>query len=261
MEQCEHWLCDGTFSCVPSIFHQLYTIHGINYSKVVPAVYILLPNKKEDTYKRMFLALIFLKPQLNPKSMMFDFEKAAMNASKYVFPSINIKGCFFHLTQSIWRHVQSNGLQVRYTNDSNFALELRKLAALAYVPENNVISAFESLLDSEFYRENEESLSGLINYFEDTWIGRPCRRARRAPLFSINVWNCYALLKYDIPRTNNSVEGWHNCFSSMLSSRHPSIWIFIDSLKKEESLNRLKVEQYIAGIKPPKKKKYKDSAI
>jgi len=47
----------------------------------------------------------------------------------------------------------------------------------------------------------------------------------------------------------------------MLSSRHPSIWIFIDSLKKEESLNLLKVEQYIAGIKPPIKKKYKDSAI
>jgi hypothetical protein len=47
----------------------------------------------------------------------------------------------------------------------------------------------------------------------------------------------------------------------MLSFRHPSIWIFIDSLKKEKSLNRLKVEQYIAGIKPQTKKKYKDSAI
>lgn len=73
MEQCEHRLCDGTFYCVPIIFLQLYTIHGINYSKVILAVYILLPNKKGDTYKRMFLALKFLKPQLNPKSMMFNF--------------------------------------------------------------------------------------------------------------------------------------------------------------------------------------------
>lgn len=63
----------------------------------------------------MFLALKFLKPQLDPKSMMFDFGKAAMNASKYVFPPVNMKGCFYHLTQSIWWHVQSNGLQVRYT--------------------------------------------------------------------------------------------------------------------------------------------------
>jgi hypothetical protein len=61
--------------------------------------------------------------------------------------------------------------------------------------------------------------------------------------------------------TNNSVEGWHNCFNSMLSSLHSSIWIFIDALKKEESLNSFKIEQHIAGIEPTKKKKYKDSSI
>lgn len=50
-------------------------------------------------------------------------------------------------------------------------LELRKLAALTYVPENQVILAFETLIDFEFYRENEECISGVINYFGDTWIG------------------------------------------------------------------------------------------
>ncbi|KAL4120491.1 hypothetical protein QTP88_013174 [Uroleucon formosanum] len=164
--------------------------------------------------------LKFLKPRLNPKSMMFDFEKAAMNALKYIFPSINIKGCF-----SSFHPVHLEACTIKWAT------------------------------------KKMKRLSDLINYFEDTWIGRPCRRARKAPLFSINVWNCYSLLQFDIPRTNNSVEGWHNCFSSMLSSHLPSIWICIDSLKKEESLNRLKVEQYIAGIKPPAKKKYKDSAI
>jgi hypothetical protein len=114
--------------------------------------------------------------------------------------------------------VQSNGLQFRYVNDSNLELELRKLAALKYVHENNVISVFEFLLDSESCGKNEESLSDLINYFKDTWIGKPCRRVRRALIFFINVWNCYSLLKYDIQQTNDSVEGWHNYFSSMLSS-------------------------------------------
>lgn len=115
------------------------------------------------------------------------------------------------------------------------------------------------MLESQFYQHNEDILSNLINYFEDTWIGRPCRRARRAPLFSINIWNCYSMLEYDIPRTNNSVEGWHNSFNSMLSALHPSVWIFINALKKEESLNRFKIEQYTAGFEPPMKKKYKDS--
>ncbi|XP_029344148.1 uncharacterized protein LOC115033845 [Acyrthosiphon pisum] len=87
------------------------------------------------------------------------------------------------------------------------------------------------------------------------------RRTRRAPLFSIKIWNCYSMLDDNIPRTNNSVEGWHNSFNSMLSAHHPSIWTFITALKKEESLNRFKIEQYTAGFEPPKKKKYKDSTI
>jgi hypothetical protein len=64
-----------------------------------------------------------------------------------------------------------------------------------------------------------------------------------------------------IPRTNNSVEGWHNCFSSTLnSSKHPSIWRFIHALKKVESINTLKIQQYVAGQEPPSKKMYKNKS-
>jgi len=44
MTQCDNWFCDGTFSSAPSLFYQLYTIHAVQYSKVLPSVYILLPN-------------------------------------------------------------------------------------------------------------------------------------------------------------------------------------------------------------------------
>lgn len=37
-----------------------------------------------DTNTRMFLVLKFLKPQLNPSSMKFDFEKGATHVSKIV---------------------------------------------------------------------------------------------------------------------------------------------------------------------------------
>lgn len=50
MSECDHWYADGTFSCAPSIFTQLYTIHGIQCSNVLPSVYALLPNKKKKTY-------------------------------------------------------------------------------------------------------------------------------------------------------------------------------------------------------------------
>lgn len=45
------------------------------------------------------------------------------------------------------------------------------LNALAYVPPKSVTNAFEDLIKSDFYKENELILIPLLNYFEDTWIG------------------------------------------------------------------------------------------
>jgi len=52
---------------------------------VVPSVYVLLPDKKEDTYRRMFDALESLKPNLNPKTIMIYYEKATINTIKTNF--------------------------------------------------------------------------------------------------------------------------------------------------------------------------------
>lgn len=99
MAQCNNWFCDGTFSSAPSLFYQVYIIHAVQYSNVLPSAYILLPDKKEITYRRMFQALKTLSIGLSPKTIMVDFEKAAMNAINYEFPETEIKGCFFHFSQ------------------------------------------------------------------------------------------------------------------------------------------------------------------
>jgi len=94
--------------------------------------------------------------------------------------------------------------------DSEFALHVRMLPALAFVPQEDVIESFETLIET--------------NYFGSNWIGRLQRRHRREPTFSISIWNCFYLLEADLPQTNDLVEGWHNCFSLMLNtSIHPSI--------------------------------------
>ena len=46
------WFMDGTFKTVPSLFTQLYTIHGFRLNNAIPSVYVLLRNKKK-TYVRM----------------------------------------------------------------------------------------------------------------------------------------------------------------------------------------------------------------
>ncbi len=209
----------------------------MKYDNVIPTVFALMPNKTQVSYNRVFSALKNLNPNLQPISIMTDFEQSAINAFKEAFPNALQRGCFFHLSQCLWRKIQQifiEEMKNNYSTDADFALQVRHLAALAYVPEIDVVAAFENLLDSQYYTENERLLQPLIDYFEDIWIGRIDRRnRRRQPLFPISLWNCYEAAKSGLPRTNNSVEGWHRGFNELVGSSHLSIWKFIDDLKKE----------------------------
>src|SRR6218665_1918712 len=94
------------------------------------------------------------------------------------------------------------------------------------------------------------------------WIGRPNRRGGRAePLFPHALWNCVDAVHADLPKTNNAVEGWHRGFSELLGSNHPSILKFISALQKEQSMNEMTMEQYIAGATPALGRRvYRDTA-
>ena len=101
---------------------------------------------------------------------MLDFERAAINAMAQHFPPAELQGCFFHFGQAIWRHIQSFGLQQRYTNEEEFALIVKQFQALAFVPPIDVVPCYEELIDSLSDQLIAE-LSDFLQYFEKTWIG------------------------------------------------------------------------------------------
>jgi len=178
-----------------------------------------------------------------------------LNAVGEVFQAVIIHGCFYHLTQNIYRKIQSAGLQERYQNDDDLSLSLRMLPALAFVPTIKVIHAFETLQDSM-----SEELAAVTDYFEDNYIG-PLRRQRQraSPTFAINFWNVHDRVENELPRTNNAVEGWNRKMQSAVGCHHPNIWRFIGILKREFGLNHAKMDQLNGGhLPPPQKKKYKD---
>ena len=250
MSNSQHWFADGTFKTTPSLFDQLYTIHGIKYNNVIPLVFILMPNRDEQTYLRVFNELSILQPNLNPASIMTDFERAAINAFHTTFPNATQRGCFFHFTQCVWRRIQDCGLSGRYINDEEFAHQIKMLTSLSFVPEADVIRTFEQLIFTDFFMENQDEIADFIDYIEDNWIGRQRGATRRPPRFALSLWNCYSGVLDGLPKTNNSVEGWHKEFSSLIAATHPTIWKFIDELKKQQSINDIKITQYLAGQNP-----------
>lgn len=141
---------------------------------MLPLVYVLMPRKSEQMYNRV-LDVICGNRQFNPTEVISDFEMAAMNSMKVSdcklffcivlvtsiyfqahFPQVRIHACFFHLGQSLYRQVQSLGHSDRYLNDDDFREHVKMIAALAFVPPNHVVDAFE-LLEEQFGDDDEFS--------------------------------------------------------------------------------------------------------
>lgn len=158
----------------------------------MPLVYVLLSNKRQQTYDELFKELLELETNINPTDVTIDFEKAAINAIKDNFPLADIHGCHFHFSQNIWRHIQSIGLQKRYNEDEDFALQLRLLIALAFVPEDDVTKAYDELISTEFYASNDDQIEKLLDYVQLTYIRAFDRKGNvKEPLFPIKLWNVY----------------------------------------------------------------------
>lgn len=91
---------DGTFSLCPSLFSQVYTIHGNISGLIVPLFYILMSNQTEEAYLAVFRRIIDLaNGQHVVSKIVTDFERGAINAFKSVFPNARTQGCFFHFNQ------------------------------------------------------------------------------------------------------------------------------------------------------------------
>ena len=146
--------------------------------------------------------------------------------------------------------------------DEEFALTIPMLAALAFVPPNDVIDSFDTLAD---YCRNGygQDLDYMLDYFEDNYIDRLRHNApRRSPTFYIEAWNMFHRTVNELPRTNNAVEGRHCGFQSHFTTYHPSFWKFIDIMKQEEGLIRAGVLQNQGGHPPPpQRKKYTDNHV
>lgn len=189
---------DGTFKTCPHIFTQIFTIHGTVHGAVFPLVYALLPNKTTESYRAVLRAVADKCVELGfaapcPRSIMSDFELAIINSVKQVYPQSTILLCFFHLSQSVWRHLQSIGLQVAYNDPENREVKngFSQLLALAFVPAEDVSRVFNMLKPTL-----PQSMEELAKYFDRIYVNGSRERVRRQyrvqpPRYSPVLWNHY----------------------------------------------------------------------
>ena len=244
-------------------------------------VYALLSDRKAATYVHLFNVLMEEANRMNkkfdPQLIMADFEpgiakaialevelslKSFENLQKtllfcFQFSQNTVqKGCFFHFTQNIYKHVTSLGLSKLYADNIMIRSVIRQMMALALVPEEFVPQLFANL-DQELTESDRLDLSNLFKYFNNQWMR------------NLGVWNVF-----NVPdRTNNYSEGtgylrivsrrcehmrvlgYNNRFKKRLQKNHPNIWLFIDSIRKEVDTIHDLISQIHSGMQPNSKRK------
>ncbi|CAF0941490.1 unnamed protein product [Brachionus calyciflorus] len=64
---------------------------------------------------------------------MCDFEVALMKSVSSVFPDVNLKGCWFHFSLVIKKHIFSLGFKHKYLNEWKFKFWLKRFMTLALI--------------------------------------------------------------------------------------------------------------------------------
>jgi len=91
LKACKHWFADGTFKVCPDDFYQMFTLHGLFKSQIIPLAYGLLIGKKASDYDKFF-ERIMEEDDFNPNSILTDFESGTIKSIKSLFPNVLHKG-------------------------------------------------------------------------------------------------------------------------------------------------------------------------
>lgn len=224
---------DGTFTYCTKFFYQLFIIHGYYNGHYVPLVFCLLKDKTEKTYIDCLKSVISIciKSDLvfEPETVTIDFEQAIHNGVKSVWPTVNIVGCRFHLSQAWWRKIQNLGLSSEYKNEeSDVGKWLKSTFGLQYLDASEVGDCLA--IDLAENQPIDPRVTQYVDYLVDNYVSEEAR-------FSPEIWACKTHI---MTRSTNACESFHSHFKSNFYSTHPSIFIFIETLKN------VQIDIYIA---------------
>ena len=230
------WFLDDNFTMSPPL--QLYVFRVPLGSTTVGVAYALLQRKTQDTYEELFRALFYKcsSMELYPeaRTILVDFKQAVISAIGTTLDNdVQVRGCFYHLTQATWRKIQELGLVPRYRDNEDFKLFCGQSDALAFLPTEDIPEVII------YIRGNTApGAEGLVDYF-DQYVTGTFRRTgvprdvvygaaivcmrRIPPRYPPALWNVHQATLDDEPRTNNQCTGWNNRFTHLIGYQHPSV--------------------------------------
>lgn len=237
----KNFFLDGTFAVCPKPFTQLITIHcdigsTIQYTNIIPVLYVLLPNKKSETYETMFQLIksvlkINTSTEWDPAYIMIDFEAAIAKALTSVLPKVQKGGCYYHFHKAIWR----KGKELKLTKNRDKRRILALTASLPLLPIEKIDEGWK-YIESQILKEFK--MDKFINYFKSFWLKNESFRKQ---------W-CVFGQKH---RTNNFAEAWHFKINEK-TNRKLSLYGLLKLLHKHSIVQKNRIKAIIHDLKAPK---------
>lgn len=196
---------DGTFSITPMNFAQVIVILGQTSNMNVPLAYLLLPDKKQDTYEKAFS---MFKAEAKASfytgaTFITDFEKAEFKAVKKCLmdDSHYLQLCYFHFCQIFRRYFQKNPIPESLNDLKSIAY------LLPFISETKVINVINDLYRFEATRK-------FAHDFEKKILNK----------YAFDDWSVYSK-PFKETITNNVAESHNNLLSARMGE-HPSLQKF-----------------------------------
>lgn len=244
---------DCTFRIVPKGFYQLMIImiYSAAHQTYVPVLYILLQNKKEQTYLRALTEAEFAANHyLRPKTVTCDFEIGLMNAILAKFPSAHLIGCLFHFKQAIRRKLIKD-FKVPSDAVSFLCGEHGLMNILCSIPIEDIVPFGISYIRSKMNQYEAmygDKLEQFWKYFTRTWLNQ----------YDPNHWNIHSIVSQQvneedilINRTNNALERNNRTLNTHFPSAHPNMVNFVTTLRQEANNYVVQLRHIQQGHRAP----------
>lgn len=249
----EHLFFDGTFDHVnvkKHLFQQLWIVHARVDGQVMPLAFVYMTRKTTAAYT-FALNIIFGGRTVKAKYATMDFDRAQMRAISQLFPTLVIKGCYFHLTQCVFRRARLLGLAKLLKND-DFNILIRMMPAMSNAEKSGIAELFDGYVNMVTSESGFASaaLAKLLVYFRKNFVGFYDHNFQcvQKPTYPLSMWVYGAMYyKHCHPRTNCDVEALHSVLNNERRSKYTTLYDAMTQIKQQQKLMYSRLDSLKAG--------------
>jgi len=235
LAKAKRWYLDGTFKIVPRNYKQMYIIIAKYDENNYPCVYLLLTSRSEVLYSSAFShiknLLLGYNFTLEGESAMLDYELAARNALKVIFPNLILKFDYFHFSKCLWARAQKLKLcNETILNDTTLLIAFLKM--LIHIAKEERNEYYEDI--NSFFSEKDKAFKPFLDYFKSNWLNSAFIDFKSLDKTEINE------------RTNNACEGFNRVFNKHIGLKNAPLAMYVSKLKELELFCRSRILKKIS---------------